>query len=117
MGTAIRGRRNYRQALTSCLAVALALQALSAQVPGIAPPPPPPPRSNQSRPGRPTFSMTMSQVVVNVSITDRSGKPVEHLTKDDFEIYEDGKPQIIRACEFQRLGTTPLAPLNPATQF
>lgn len=61
--------------------------------------------------------MTMSQVIVNVSVTDRNGKPIENLTKDDFELYEDGKPQKLEASEFQHLGTTPLAAMNPSTQF
>src|SRR5690348_18481070 len=89
---------------------------VSSQVPGI-PPPPPPPQGNVNRQIRPTFSMTMSQTIVNVSVTDRNGKPVEHLTKDDFEVYEDGKLQTLKACEFEHLGTTPLPALNPATQF
>lgn len=104
--------------LAIVLSMALA-QPILPQVPGIAPPPPPPPatNSNTNRTGRPTFSMTMSQVIVNVSVTDRSGKPVESLTRADFEILEDGKPQTVQACEFQRLGTKPLPPLDPATQF
>ena len=61
--------------------------------------------------------MTMSQTIVNVSVMDRSGKPVEHLTKDDFEVYEDGKLQTLQACEFEHLGTAPLPSLSPAAQF
>src|SRR6185312_14146056 len=88
------------------------------QVPGIPPTPPPPnSQNNVNRQTRPTFSMTMSQTIVNVSVTDRNGKPVEHLTKNDFELYEDGKLQTLQACEFEHLGTTPLPSLNPATQF
>jgi VWFA-related protein len=94
-------------------------QAVFPQVDGLPPPPAPPPDAQgrvRTR-GRATFSVTMSQVIVNVSVTDRNGKPIENLTKDDFELYEDGKPQKLEACEFQRLGTKPLPPLNPATQF
>jgi VWFA-related protein len=90
----------------------------SPQVPGVPPPPPPPAsQGTMNRQSRPTFSMTMSQTIVNVSVTDRYGKPVEHLTKDDFEVYEDGKLQTLKACEFEQLGTAPLPPLNPANQF
>jgi VWFA-related protein len=32
---------------------------------------------------------------VDVVVTDRDGKPVSGLTKDDFELYENGKPQTI----------------------
>lgn len=103
---------NSRSLLALFTAVVL---PASAQVPGIPPPPPPPAPMN--RQARPTFSMTMSQTIVNVSVADRNGKPVEHLTKDDFEVYEDGKLQTLKACEFEHLGTAPLPPLNPATQF
>ena len=101
--------------LRSLLALIIAAALpVSSQVPGIPPPPPPPVSTNT---GRPTFSMTMTQTIVNVSVTNRNGKPVEHLTKDDFEVYEDGKPQTIRACEFERLGTTPLPALNVQKQL
>jgi len=82
-----------------------------------APPPPSNPQQTVHTRGRATFSTTLSQVIVNVSVIDRNGKPVENLTKDDFQLYEDGKLQKLEACEFQRLGTTPLAPVAPETQF
>lgn len=50
-----------------------------------------------------TFRATTRLVVINVTVTDRNGRPVEDLTKDDFEITEDGKPQKIAVFEFQRL--------------
>jgi len=34
-------------------------------------------------------------VNVDVVVTDRAGNPVTGLTKDDFEVFEDGKPQTI----------------------
>jgi VWFA-related protein len=104
----------------SLLALLLAVVVpVSAQVPALPPVPPPPPdgQSSLNRESRATFSTTMSQTIVNVSVTDRNGKPVENLTKDDFEVYEDGKLQTLRACEFERLGTAPLPAMNPATQF
>jgi VWFA-related protein len=43
------------------------------------------------------LSETIEVRVVNVDVvvTDRGGKPVTGLTKDDFEIFEDRKPQVI----------------------
>ena len=37
----------------------------------------------------------VSVVNVDVSVTDRHGQPVSGLTRNDFEIFEDGKPQPI----------------------
>src|SRR3954447_16498638 len=37
----------------------------------------------------------VSVVNVDVTVTDRHGQPVRNLTRDDFEIVEDGKPQPI----------------------
>lgn len=42
-----------------------------------------------------TAQVEVHVVNVDVSVTDRSGRPVSGLTKDDFEIFEDGKPQKI----------------------
>lgn len=62
--------------------------------------------------GPATFSATTNVVNVNVSITDRDGKPVPNLTKDDFQLYEDGKPQTLIACDPQRIGGEVLAPVE-----
>ena len=59
---------------------------------------------------RATFSTTTSIVTVNITVTDRAGKPIETLNKDDFEIWEDGKPQKIAAVDLQRLTNTRLSP-------
>jgi len=54
-------------------------------------------------PRRPTFSTTTSVVVVDVTVTDGNGKPVTNLTKDDFLLLEDGKPQTLLSCDLQHL--------------
>ena len=66
-------------------------------------------------PQRATFSMTTSVVVVNVTVLDRNGKPVENLTKDDFELFEDGKLQKLQAVDLQRLTNRALPPLTAGT--
>jgi hypothetical protein len=53
--------------------------------------------------------------VVNVSVLDRDGKPIENLTKDDFELYEDGKLQKLQAVDLQRLNNAVLPPVNQAS--
>jgi VWFA-related protein len=64
----------------------------------------------------PTFHASIKLVVVNATVTGKDGKPVENLTKDDFQVYEDGKLQTLRTVELQRLDTKPLPPLEPALQ-
>jgi VWFA-related protein len=63
---------------------------------------------------QPTFSSTTNVVIVNVTVLDRSGKPIEKLTKDDFAVYEDGKLQKLQSVDFQRLNDKVLPPLNQA---
>lgn len=61
---------------------------------------------------RPTFSITTNIVVVNVTVIDRDGNPIPNLTAADFQLYEDGKLQKLQAVDYQRLGSTPLPPLQ-----
>jgi len=69
--------------------VALASSVLlSAQNPPAMPPPQDPQQA-------PTFRSRVDSIVVDVSVTDKQGKPVTDLTKDDFEIREANKPQTV----------------------
>src|SRR5262249_12072983 len=54
-----------------------------------------------------TFRSTSNLVIVNCFVRDRSGTPVEGLTKADFKLLEDGKPQNIAVFEFQKLEDAP----------
>ena len=60
------------------------------------------------------FSLTTNVVTVNVTVLDRNGKPVENLTRDDFEVLEDGKPQKLQAVDFQRLQSSVLPAVTVA---
>jgi VWFA-related protein len=44
----------------------------------------------------PTFRSGVDLIEVDVIVTDRDGNPVRDLTKDDFEIVEDGRAQELR---------------------
>src|SRR5688572_27431952 len=55
--------------------------------------PPPPPQ----KPQQPTFITRIDSVSVDVSVTDKNGRPVTDLTKADFEVVENKKPQTIDA--------------------
>jgi VWFA-related protein len=46
-------------------------------------------------PAGPTFRTGVNVVRVDVIVTDNSGKPVTDLSKEEFEIVEDGRPQAI----------------------
>jgi VWFA-related protein len=55
----------------------------------------------QPRPGPtrqeqpPVFRTDIEAVMVDVLVTDENDNPVEGLTADDFEVFENGKPQVI----------------------
>jgi len=55
----------------------------------------PPPQAPPGQPQRPVFRGGTSQVRVDVTVLDKKGEPVTNLTKDDFELLEDGQPQSI----------------------
>ena len=44
----------------------------------------------------PTFRSSVQLIDVDVVVTDKDGRPVRDLTRDDFEIIEHGRPQTIR---------------------
>jgi VWFA-related protein len=52
---------------------------------------------------RPTFQVSVNFVDVDVTVTDARGNFVTGLTRDDFEIFEDGKPQKIETFSFIEL--------------
>lgn len=63
---------------------------------------------------RPTFSITSNVVIVNVTVLDKNGNPIENLKKDDFQLFEDGKPQTLQSVDLQHLQLNKLPPLTPA---
>jgi VWFA-related protein len=46
-------------------------------------------------PQQPTFRVQVEAIEIDASVTDLQGNVVTNLTQDDFEIFEDGKPQTI----------------------
>ena len=73
-----------RQIFRAALAGIPAIRALSAQNP---------PQSSQQVP---TFSSNVRVVNVLATVRDKQGQIVRNLTKDDFVLEEDGRPQTIR---------------------
>src|SRR5262245_10586164 len=46
-------------------------------------------------PQGPTFKVQVDYVEVDVLVTDEKGQFVNNLTKDDFQLFEDGRPQTV----------------------
>jgi VWFA-related protein len=77
--------------MKTAIAILLAAQlALGAQAPG-----PQRPAPQQSRRQPRVLHATVNLVVVDVEVTDASGRPVKGLEPGDFTVLEDGKPQKI----------------------
>jgi VWFA-related protein len=90
-----------RVAVTACLlliAVTTLAPAARAQAQPPASPPPP----------QPTFRTGVGVVRVDVTVSGPKDQPVDGLTADDFEVQEDGAPQVIQSLQFvRRSGTRP----------
>ena len=63
--------------------------------------------------GTVTFRTNTQLVVETVIVKDKNGKPIEGLTAKDFVITEDGVPQTIQFCEFQKLDAAPDTSVTP----
>src|SRR5271155_3677765 len=102
-----RGTRLIRwfMGLAALLFLALAARDFRAQQPSPAQQPaqqPPPQQPAQSQPelkrpqeGQPTIAVEVKTVSVLATVRDKHGKIVSNLTKDDFQLDEDGRPQTI----------------------
>ena len=86
-------RLSVRLAVLIAVAVAGSLSARASQTP-----------ASQSRP---TFRSGVDLVLVNVVVRDKSGQPVRGLTRDDFTVLEDGKPEAISTFSFEELDVVP----------
>ena len=59
------------------------------------------------------FTAQAQLVVETVNVRDKNGNPIEGLTAKDFVVTENGVPQEIRFCEFQKLDNEPAPPVTP----
>src|SRR4051794_30104504 len=72
--------------------------------------------SSQAAPQQaPVFRSGARLTIVDVTVTDKQGRPVEGLTAGDFAVTEDGEPQAVQLVAFQRVDSdadqvTPAAP-------
>jgi VWFA-related protein len=63
----------------------------------------PPPQNPPEQPQPPIFRANVELVRVDVSVMGRDGKAVDDLTVEDFEVLEDGLPQMVETVQFVRL--------------
>jgi VWFA-related protein len=64
-------------------------------VPQTAGQPQPPAAPQAPQPGRPTFTTTLKEVILPVTVTDNKGRFVSDLAQNDFRILDEGRPQRI----------------------
>ena len=62
------------------------------------------------------FTANTQLVVEDVILKDKSGQPITNLTVKDFVVTEDGKPQEVKICEFQKLEEKPAETLADEPQ-
>src|SRR5579864_8027724 len=61
---------------------------------------------------QPDFTSNTSLVIIDVNVRDKAGNVIPNVTKNDFTLLEDGKPQTIAVFDFQKLeGDAHLAPV------
>ena len=56
-----------------------------------------------------TFKSNVRLVSVPVVVRDKQGRAIGNLTRDDFQLLENGKPQILSRFSVERLAATPEA--------
>ena len=87
-------------------------QQPSAQNPSTKLPPPPPAQQQKREDADDVVRITANLVQVDVVVT-RDGKQVNDLTADDFELFEDDKPQKITNFSYVSNVTNATAPTAP----
>ena len=66
-------------------------------------PAPPPQQPSAAEPGVVKFSTSLNLVVETITVNDKDGKAIDNLKAEDFTVTENGTPQKLVFCEFQRL--------------
>ncbi len=73
----------------------------------------PAPTAAVPKTGVPVFRASSNLVIVDVTVKDKNGNAIEGLTKEDFNVMEDGKPQRVDVFEHQKLTLDPEPPDPP----
>ena len=59
----------------------------------------------------PAFPAQADAITADVVVVDKDDRPVRGLTREDFTLFEDGKPQTIVAFEAREIATAPALPV------
>jgi len=102
-------------------AAAIAKPLLPSTAQPVASTPPPVAQAPAETSPAPTFRSTTRLVQVDVVVTDKAGNPITGLKEADFTVFQDGKPQPVRAFEAHVLTPearkTRVAPTLPANTY
>jgi VWFA-related protein len=79
-----------------------------AAAPQTPPAPGAPAGAQPAEPAQPAFRTGINFVRVDALVTDNKGNAVENLTQDDFEVFEDNKPQKVESFRFIKVEGNPL---------
>jgi hypothetical protein len=73
-------------------------------------------QGGQSADGEPPrFRASVQLVQLDVAVTGKDGQPVTTLTREDFEVTQDGKRQVVRFVDYIRVAPEPTASTRTAT--
>lgn len=86
----------------------------AAQQPGSGQPAPGEQPAGQQEQPRPTFRRGINYVTVDVIVTDGKGNPVLDLKPEEFEVYEEGKPQKVESFQVIKVDEANLGSTVPS---
>ena len=95
--------------------ICLFLPALTAAPAGQQSPPPPPAQNDEmmTRETPATFRTKVNLVLVPVVVRDKEGHAIGSLQKDDFQLFDRGKPQIVSSFSVETLASQLAQPPKP----
>ncbi len=112
------------RAVFAFLAATLIAPVLALAVPGLSAQEPTPAGPDQAKASGPSTGLvlrrTVRRVILDVVVTDSTGKPVQGLTQQDFKLEEDNKPQRVLSFDVHDFDPSldfdpKLPPLEPGT--
>ena len=100
----------WQQVISTALVAAMVFPFAPGQTPAQQP------QTEKDKQGLYRFRVETELVLVNVVVRDKQGKPVTDLTRDDFTVLEDGKPQRVSSFDFENLDMQPIVAASGPSQ-